>query len=309
GMANFLSDVVQYQARVYAYSYMLLTDQYPPFALANSDYAVSVATHPGQLNRAAVFFRPILLVPAGIMTFLVGVGMQIAMIVGWIITLILGRLPTPLWEANAAVLRYATRFQAFAFMLTAEQPKALWGDPPAPVVAEASLGEPDLPERPRITRLVLSKAARRVLVTFIVLTIVVYGGLIVVGGVTGVKTARAYRQLDDSHHSLGVAVNQFGADAQQCAISGGLTCLHDANTRLANAFDGFATEVGNISFPAQLDASPLIADAHDCSAALRRMAVASTQTDYGAAAADYQSALNRFNQDYSDFAYNADNAN
>lgn len=303
GMARFLSNFVQYQARVYGYTYLLLSDQYPPFALEDSDYAINVATNPGQLNRAAVFFRFILMVPGYIVSTLVLIGAQIAGVIGWLITLILGRLPTPLWEANAAVLRYQARFQAFIFLLTAEQPKALFGD--ATASSAPAFDELDLPERPRITRLVLSKAARRILVTFIVLTVVVYGGFITVAAIFGAQASAAYKKLDESHDRLGVAVHAFSEDVQRCAINGGLQCLHDADSSLADAFDTFAVDVEAISFPATIDASPLVGDARDCADALRRMSQAPDQTTYSAAFADYSNAAQEFDQEYSDIAYDA----
>jgi hypothetical protein len=153
---------------------------------------------------------------------------------------------------------------------------------------------------------VLSKAGRRVVVLFIVLGVIFQVGSFSVGVVNGLRTSQAYRDLDASHDRLGVSVNAFNLEAQQCAISGGLECLHDADSRLAEAFDRFAADVAQISFPATLDASTLIADAHDCSDALHAMAVATTQPAYADAAARYQDAANQFDQDYSDFATDVD---
>jgi hypothetical protein len=304
GLARFLTNVVQYQARVIGCGGLLLSDQYPPFAL-ESDYAINVTTNPGRLNRAAVFFRVFLMVPGQIVSTIVTAGAQAAAVVGWLLTLILGRLPTPLWEANAAVLRYYTRFYAFSLMLTAEQPGGLFGDKTGAAPA-ALADEPDLPTTPKISRLVLSKAGRRVVVLFIVLGVNFQAGSFGVAVTNAVKTSQAYRDLDASHDKLGLSAKAFGLEAQQCAISGGLTCLHEADARLADAFDQFASEVADISFPSTLDASTLISDAHDCADALREMSHAETEPAYTAAATRYQDALNRFDQDYGDFAYDVD---
>jgi hypothetical protein len=306
GIADFLSRVLQYQIRVYGYAYFLLTDVYPPFALEPTDYAINVETNPGEFSRAAVFFRLVLLVPGYFVSFLTLVGAQIAMTVGWLITLILGRLPTPLWEANAAVLRYQARFFAFAELLTAEQPAKLFGDKPSPSGADVSLGDPDLPERPRILRLVLSKAARRLVVVFIVLTVVIYGGLFTVAAIFGAKASEAYRKLDDSHERLGIAVTSFGTDTQRCNFGGGLECLHAADSALADAFDQFATEVEAIEFPASIDTSLLVVDARDCADALRHMAQANDQDAYGRGLREYTSAAQRFDDDYADVSFDAE---
>jgi uncharacterized protein DUF4389 len=60
--ADFLTGYLRWLSRVYAYLY-LLTDEYPPFTLADAEYPVRLAVMPGQLNRLAVLFRIFLLIP------------------------------------------------------------------------------------------------------------------------------------------------------------------------------------------------------------------------------------------------------
>jgi Domain of unknown function (DUF4389) len=130
GLADFLARAVQYAARVNAYSYLLLTDRYPPFDLGRAEYAVSFDIPRGlRLNRAAVLFRIVLLIPAMIVVQLIGYGLFVVVLVAWLLALMLGRLPLPLFGAFAAVLRYETRFYAYAAMLTSEYPRGLFGDP------------------------------------------------------------------------------------------------------------------------------------------------------------------------------------
>jgi hypothetical protein len=129
GLARFLGQYVQYSTRVSAYSFFLLTDRYPPFSLTDPNYAVSVETAPGRLNRLAVFFRVILVIPAAIVVNLVQSGFQLAAVFIWLIVLVSGRMPTSLFEALAVALRYSTRFSAYNFMLTADYPSGLFGDP------------------------------------------------------------------------------------------------------------------------------------------------------------------------------------
>ena len=302
--AQFLAKVLRYQTRVFGYGYLLLTDQYPPFDIGADDYAIDVHFAPARLNRAAVFFRLILVIPSVIVAGLAMVGASMIGVVGWLLTLIMGRLPTTLWEANAAVLRYATRAGGFAFMLTAEQPSGLFGDKegPAPVVDE---GLPDLPVRPRISRLVLSKAARRLVGLFIAAAVVTYIGFFVTFAISAARTAGAYNDLRDGHDRLGVSVGRFQAETQRCAINGGIVCLHQADTDLADAFDRFADDVQAISFPAGTDPGIVITDAHACSAALRHMAAAENEAQYGAALGEYQQAANEFDQDYRNVSFDA----
>ena len=65
GLAEFQVGYLRWQTRFYAYLF-LLTDVYPPFELADADYPVRLQAEPGPLNRLAVFFRIILVIPAWI---------------------------------------------------------------------------------------------------------------------------------------------------------------------------------------------------------------------------------------------------
>jgi len=130
--AEFLSGVLRWQARVNAYA-LLLTDQYPPFALEDVDYPVRVVTSRGQLNRLAVFFRLILAFPAAIVVGVLTYGTYtIVLFVTWLIVLFTGRMPESLHFAISAVLRYSLRYIGYLLLLTAEYPSGLFGDQPGP---------------------------------------------------------------------------------------------------------------------------------------------------------------------------------
>lgn len=124
---RYLAGFVAYDTRVRA-SAMLLVDDYPPFAWDGNDHLVRVELRPGELNRLAVFFRLILMIPAAIVQSLAVSGWYAVSFVLWLIVLVLGRMPQPLFGATAAILRYAMRFSAYALMLTSAYPKRLFGD-------------------------------------------------------------------------------------------------------------------------------------------------------------------------------------
>ncbi|MEU8621619.1 DUF4389 domain-containing protein [Streptomyces sp. NPDC048623] len=128
---SFLGDVLAYQTRVTASS-MLLVDRYPPFAFDAPDYPLQIELRQTPLNRLAVLFRLILMIPASIVSGLAQSGWFAIGWVFWIITIILGRLPEPVFAATAAVVRYRMRFSAYAMMLTPVYPKGVFGDEPAP---------------------------------------------------------------------------------------------------------------------------------------------------------------------------------
>ncbi|KDN84545.1 DUF4389 domain-containing protein [Kitasatospora cheerisanensis] len=156
--AEWLAGYVAYDTRVYA-SMLLVVDRYPPFRFAAPDHPVRIELRPGgPLNRLAVFFRLLLVIPAAIVQGLLQAGWWTLSFVNWLIVLILGRMPQALFEATAAVLRYRMRFQAYLLMLTSAYPKDVFGDPPN---AE--------PQRSATRPLVLTGAAKALLVIYLVL--------------------------------------------------------------------------------------------------------------------------------------------
>ena len=129
GLAEFQVGYLRWLTRFYAYLF-LLTDVYPPFELADAQYPVRLRAQPGPLNRLAVLFRIILVIPAAIVAAVLAYGLGfLVMFVTWLIVLIAGRMPRPLHEALAAALRYQARVTGYFLMLTARYPGGLFGDP------------------------------------------------------------------------------------------------------------------------------------------------------------------------------------
>ncbi|MFF4762614.1 DUF4389 domain-containing protein [Streptomyces sp. NPDC001292] len=157
-IASFLTGYLVYSTRVTAYA-MLLVDTYPPFAFRAPDYPVQVEVHPGKLNRLAVLFRVILLIPAAIVVELLIYGWYVICLIFWLLVLIRGRMPRPLFEATAATARYDMRLYAYMMMLTAAYPKRLFGDEPTPTEQPRSATRP----------LLLSNAGKALVVLFLVL--------------------------------------------------------------------------------------------------------------------------------------------
>ncbi|MFG2909803.1 DUF4389 domain-containing protein [Kitasatospora sp. NPDC048286] len=158
-VADYLTAFLPYDTRVTAYL-MLTVDRYPPFRFEVPDYPVQVDLRPGELNRLAVLFRIILVIPASIVQGLVNAGWWMVSFALWLVVLVLGRMPQPLYEATAAIVRYRMRYAAYLVMISSAYPKRLFGDEPG--------SEPQGPAS--ATRpLVLSGAGRGLLVLFLIL--------------------------------------------------------------------------------------------------------------------------------------------
>jgi hypothetical protein len=131
----FLTGFVRWETRVGAYLY-LLTDRYPPFSFEDEDYPVRpVLPRTGRLNRWAVLFRFVLVIPAAFFSTIVAYGLIAPLLlVTWVIVLVSGKMPAALYWAYSAMLRYLTRVQAFFAMLTSEYAWGMLGDrdPPNP---------------------------------------------------------------------------------------------------------------------------------------------------------------------------------
>ena len=143
GLADFQVGYLRWLTRFSAYLF-LLTDEYPPFEFAETGYPVRLQAAPGPLNRLAVLFRIILVIPALIVSMILGYGLSfLVMFVTWLIVLIAGRMPRPLHEALAAALRYHIRVTGYFLMLTARYPGGLFGDPAAPGWGQPAPGQPE----------------------------------------------------------------------------------------------------------------------------------------------------------------------
>lgn len=166
---NYLSKYLAWDVRVRAYG-MLLVDRYPPFAFDAPDYPVRIELRPGTLNRVAVFFRLILVIPMAIVQAIVTSGWVICAFFIWLIVLITGRMPEAVFLASASVLRFTMRVTAYMYLLTSAYPKRLLGDQPGrdydPSWRAASATRP----------LVLTSGGQGMLVLFIVLGVLAEAG-------------------------------------------------------------------------------------------------------------------------------------
>jgi hypothetical protein len=144
---TFLSGFLRWAARVRGYT-LMLTDAYPPFTLDDDPgYPVRIAIPDAQpLNRAAVFFRYFIAIPASILLFIVTMGACTLMaFIAWLVTLLMGRMPASLHLAYVAVLRFEIRYTGYYYMLTPAYPGGLYGDGPDAVAWADGLPEAPAP--------------------------------------------------------------------------------------------------------------------------------------------------------------------
>ena len=300
--ADFLTGYLRWLTRVYAYMF-LLTDVYPPFSLDDADYPVRVAVMPGQLNRLAVLFRFFLLIPCWItLTIVVYGAFTIVQFVSWLIVLISGQMPDALYQALAAALRYQVRTLGFALMLTSAYPAGLFGDPQgygAPQEYEAAgQGDGGLP-----WRLILSGTARKLMIGFLVLGVLIWVGISVIDVATignSVSTVTAANEVSTDANPVSNAVNNYSANVQAC--KGKLSCVTSLDRGVAATLDTFAGQLRTIPMPSQgVAANAALAAAVSHTASIfARLGAATSATQYigMASSAGLQQALDQVNQAY-----------
>lgn len=124
--ARALSNYLIYQTRVSSYL-SLMNDTYPPFS-TTADFDVNLDIPVSDVRRWAVFFRWILLIPANLVNGIVSLGLSVGSVIIWLIVLVKGEMPSSLFGALSAVLRFQARTNAYAFMITGKYPGELFGE-------------------------------------------------------------------------------------------------------------------------------------------------------------------------------------
>jgi hypothetical protein len=232
---------------------MLLTDRFPPFDTEDvPDYPVHVAVpFATPMNRAAIFFRIILAIPASLLSTVLGFGYGIIAFFVWVVTLITGWLPAPVHDAYRAILRFQTRLSAYMLLLVPAYPAELFGDggsggspiaepvAAAPADATATAVVPHVPA----WNLLLGKGARRVLIVVIVLGVPAYIGSMVLR-----FTVQNHAGLLQQNNDLAAGMNQYVVSSDQCRTAPNpVPCQEDADRALAQELQNFVDNVQGTS--------------------------------------------------------------
>jgi hypothetical protein len=314
---TFISGVIRWQIRAYSYG-LLLTDVYPPFSLEDDpDYPVRLLTRPTRLNRLAVLFRIILVIPAALVSGVAACGVFVLSVIGWLCALVTGKLPDPIHQVVAAVTRYAARYAGYAYLVTGEYPWGLFGDqaaqaPEAAATAVAgpasALGEAGVPaETPSWTvdpwRLILSGAAKGVMTACLVVGVALYGAGITVEALAAkstVSSAVSLASIQQANNTLGRTLSSFPSSVAACNQQ--LTCVTRQDRGAGQALETFASSVRAAGVPASAanDANTLANDSEIAGRDLVQLGSATSVAQYQSivAGSNLQQALNQVSTDY-----------
>jgi Domain of unknown function (DUF4389) len=324
--AEFLTGYLRWYVRVIGYAIML-TDVYPPFTLDEADYPVQIAVAPGPLNRLAVLFRLFLLIPCAILQAIVAYGAYTVMgFVTWLIVLVKGEMPAALHQALAAVLRFQARTLGYALMLTSAYPAGLFGDPempgpwsPAgpyqgyatqpgygaqPGYGTETYGAPQAGGAPVSWRLVLSGAARALMVTFIGLGVLIGVAVVAVEAATTsntVTTVNAETRLQADVIPVRNAINNYSTRVSAC--KGALSCVTKLDRGVAVTLNTFAGKLRAIQMPsgqATTGAASLASTVSHTASLFAKLGAATSPSQYIklAGSSGLQQSVDQLNQEY-----------
>jgi hypothetical protein len=315
--ADFLSGYLRWQARVYAYLF-LLTDVYPPFSPQDSAYPVRLTTQPGPLNRWSVAFRLVLAVPALAVAATVTYGIAtVVLVVTWLIVLVNGRLPDSLHQTFAAFIRYEVRLNGYLAMVTSEYPWGLLGDPETNSSADAESTSiagvthwqpaPPSPVHDPYWQVVLTSRAKNLIVFVLIL------GVASVVAVNVITTMSRYNQLhtdeaagarvQSAYQSLGGAVIGYESRTRSCENTiQPLHCLTNAAETVSRAFAVFDRRLTATSVPSSATSARarLTADSAQAERDFGQLSASNSAGHYQLAieSTKLPQLLSRFDQDY-----------
>ena len=109
--------------RLRAVAYMgLLRDEFPPFGDGAFATSVEVVAPEGRRDPWSIAFRPVLALPHLVLLAILFVAGFLATVAAWIVVVVSGEHPEPLYTFAVGVTRWAIRVEAYLLLLVDEFP-------------------------------------------------------------------------------------------------------------------------------------------------------------------------------------------
>ena len=119
-LREFLGAYLRYSLHLFSYL-SFMADPLPGW-LALRRYPVDTQVPAEPQRRLTTLFRPILVIPALVLSWVFLVVVNVLAIIGWFVCLILGRIPKGLRDLGLYCLRYETQTRAYLTFLTDRYP-------------------------------------------------------------------------------------------------------------------------------------------------------------------------------------------
>jgi hypothetical protein len=107
---------------VYSYFYVL-ANPYPPFHGDERSYTIDLVVEgPDRQRRLVTAFRIILVIPAFVLSWVLGQVLQVLALLNWLIAIFIGRVPRGMEQLGLYCLRYQTQVYAYLLVVTDRYP-------------------------------------------------------------------------------------------------------------------------------------------------------------------------------------------
>jgi hypothetical protein len=117
-----LARYARYTTHISAYVF-LVANPYPRFLGKPGSYPVDLELPgPAPQNRWVTAFRLVLAVPALVLAYVFGTMLLVVALVGWFVSLAIGRMPKGMRDLSAYCLRYRAQTLAYVILLTSRYP-------------------------------------------------------------------------------------------------------------------------------------------------------------------------------------------
>jgi 2-(1,2-epoxy-1,2-dihydrophenyl)acetyl-CoA isomerase len=124
---HWLARFLRYYTHVQAYTW-LVADPFPSFRGWYGTYPIDLAVaEPERQSRWTTALRIVLVIPAYLLMYVLGVVLQVVAILGWFAALFLGRMPRGMRDLMAYCLRYQAQTYAYLLLLTGRYPSLASG--------------------------------------------------------------------------------------------------------------------------------------------------------------------------------------
>ena len=121
-MHRWLVRYLRYTVYVYSYLYVL-ADPYPPFHGDQRSYTIDLQVEgPDDQRRLVTAFRLVLVIPAFVLSWVLGQVLQVVALLAWVIAIFLGRIPRGMEQLGLYCLRYQTQVYAYLLVVTERYP-------------------------------------------------------------------------------------------------------------------------------------------------------------------------------------------
>jgi hypothetical protein len=124
GLYRFVAGFLVYQSRVNAYIF-LLSDVYPPFSGGgDTTYPVELLLGPpkASYSRLSALIRILPLIVVWVIVYALSIVVSLFAFFGWVVIVVVGRLPKGLHDVIAFCTSYNARAFAYAFLVTESFP-------------------------------------------------------------------------------------------------------------------------------------------------------------------------------------------